>query len=127
MGDVPAKNLVPRGTRIPLPPGHWWPVEARKAAERRAEKLGIRPPGIRSLVDALAEMKVKIDEDTLGRCLRGEIVTWEVAVPLSKILGIPPPAIIPTSPEDGEAMQDAEELRTIRAALDRLKRADRQR
>lgn len=107
--------------RIPLPAGHWWPTAARAAAELRAEKLGIRKPGIRSLVDALAKEKVEVDEDTVSRCLKGEIVTWDVAVPLSKILGISPPAIIAATADEGRTLEDAEEIRAIRKALDKLR------
>lgn len=113
--------------RIPLPAGHWWPAEARQAAEQRAEKLKIRKPGIRSLCDALAKIKIDVDEDTVSRCLKGELVTWDVAIPLSKILGISPPAIIATTPDEGRTLEDAEELRALRSAMDRLKRSDRQR
>jgi len=113
--------------RIPLPPRHWWPARAREAAEQRAERLGIRKPGIRSLVEALGDERVEVDEDTISRCLKGEIVTWEVAIPLSKILGIAPPAIIAATPDEGRTLEDAEELRALRAAMERLNRADRQR
>ena len=50
------------------------------------------PPGYRKLTADLAAMGVDTDEDTVGRCLRGEIVTWELATPLSKLLDVPPPA-----------------------------------
>lgn len=123
-GAVPAKNLVPRGTRIPLPPGHWWPVAALEAANRRADGLKIRRPGYRSLAADLAAVGVDADEDTVGRCLRGEIVTWELAVPLSKLLDIPAPATIASTMDDARQMESADEIRVL---LDRLRAVDRKR
>lgn len=99
-----AKNPTaqPRPVRIPIGKGSWWQVAAMAAAVKRARELNIREPGIRSLAEKLAEVGVVTDEDTVGRNLRGEIVTWDVAVPLSKILGIAPPAIIPENDDEAE-------------------------
>lgn len=85
------------------------------AAEARAAKLGIRSPGIRSLTEELARAGVQTDEDTVGRNLRGDIVTWEVAVPLSRILEIPPPAVIPENDDEAQMIADIlDRVRKIR-------------
>lgn len=74
------------------------------AAQARAKKLGIRAPGLRSLAAELRKAGVDSDEDTVGRNLRGEIVTWDVAVPLSAILGIAPPAVMPESDDEAQVI-----------------------
>lgn len=96
-----------RGVKIPIPPTHWWPVAARKAADDRAKRLGIRAPGIRSLTKELQSAGVATDEDTVGRCLRGDIITWDVAIPLSRILEIPPPAVLPSTMEERSPLRVA--------------------
>jgi hypothetical protein len=118
MSEKKTTRPDPRGVRIPLDPTHWWPAAATKAAHDRARKLGIRAPGVRDLNLHLRRMGVDVDEDTVGRCLRGEIVTWEVAVPLSKILGIPAPVVMPTTQEEAVVLESDE----IRALLEKLRR-----
>ncbi len=122
IGAVPAKNLIPRGVRIPIPSGHWWPAAARAAANKRADDMEIRRPGLRNLAAELCAQGLDVDEDTIGRCIRGEIVTWDVAVPLSKLLNIPPPAQVSRTQAEAEAMEDADAVRVL---LDKLRRVDR--
>lgn len=111
-----ARNTTtPRPVRIPIGAESWWPRQAMAAAEARAAKLGIRSPGIRSLTEELARAGVQTDEDTVGRNLRGDIVTWEVAVPLSRILEIPPPAVIPENDDEAQMIADIlDRVRKIR-------------
>ncbi len=117
--DMAAKNLASaeRGVRIPLPAGHWWPILAAKAAAARAKERGLRAPGIRDLARELAATGVTVD--TVGRCLRGEIVTWDVAIPLSRILGIPAPARLPATPEEAALIESGDEVRALLSKLNR--------
>lgn len=115
---IPSKP-EPRGVKIPINSSHWWPERAMRVAVERARARGIRAPGIRDLTRLLNDQGVDCDEDTVGRCLRGEIVTWEVAIPLSKILGIPAPVIMPETPEEAALLESGDE---IRALLDKLRR-----
>lgn len=62
------------------------------------------------------------DEEVIGRCLRGELITWDVAIPLSRILAIPPPAALAATPKEGEALGQIDELQELRALLDRLRK-----
>ena len=121
---MPTKNPPPRGVRIPIDSDHWWARAIREAADRRADELGIRRPGLRRIVADLGTQGVETDEYTVGRCLRGEIVTWDVAIPLSKLLGIPAPAQVARTQAEAEAMEDAD---AVRALLDRLRNVDRRR
>lgn len=75
-------GAAPRGVRIPIDRESWWPEAAKAAADKRAREKGLRPPGIRDLTAEIHAMGVETDEDSVGRCLRGEIVTWEIARPL---------------------------------------------
>lgn len=120
--EMAAKNQTAgeRGVRIPLGRDHWWPAMASKAAVGRAKKLGIRAPGVRDLARELSEAGVTVDEDTVGRCLRGEIVTWDVAIPLSRIPGIPAPARLPASPKEAALLESGDEIRALLAKLNRL-------
>ena len=112
-----AKNSAdsPRPSRIPIDSGSWWPRRAMDAAVERARGLGIRAPGLRSLAAELRTRGVQADEDTVGRNLRGEIVTWEVAVPLSAILGIAPPAVMPETDDEAQVIATIlDKLRAVR-------------
>jgi hypothetical protein len=110
-----------RGIRIPLPPGHWWVAEIRAAADRRAERLGIRRPGLRDLARELAQQGTVIDEIALGRCVNGQLVTWEVALPLSRVLGVPPPAAIARTIAEAKAFENADELASLLQKMRDLK------
>lgn len=121
---VAQRNVDPRGVRIPLPEGHWWPAAAMAAANARAERLKIRRPGYRSLVDELRKLGVEANDDSVRRCLTGEIVTWEIATPLSRLLGIRPPATISASPDEAALLDEtAEELSGLLARLRGLGRS----
>lgn len=104
LGRMASKNPVDlgRGVRIPIGKDDWWPVAAMAAATKRAKMLGIRAPGTRSLTNALIERGIDADEDKVGRCLSGKIVTWDIAAPLSEILEIPPPVELPRSRDEAE-------------------------
>ena len=104
-----------RGLRLPVGHGDWWPVRAREAALARAKRLGIRPPGTRSLRDEVIKLGVDVTEDKVGRALSGDVVTWEIADALSTVLEIPPPAQLPRNADEAEmvAMLLAK-LRSIR-------------
>lgn len=116
--DVTSKNVDPRGVRIPLPPGHWWPPAAMEAANARADQLKIRRPGYRSITQELIGWGVEADEDKVRRCITGEIVTWDLALPISKLLGIRPPAMITMSADDGALLDStADELEDLLAKL----------
>lgn len=80
----------------------WWPVQIRAAAEKRAKELGIRAPGARNLTDELAKIGIEVTEDKVGRAINGEVVTWELADGLSRILGVPPPAQLPRNADEAE-------------------------
>ncbi len=110
-----------RGVRIPLPPGHWWVTEIRAAADRRAERLGLRSPGLRDLARELADQGTIIDEIALGRCVSGQLVTWEVAIPLSRVLGVPPPAAIARTIQEAKAFENAEEMALLLQKMRALK------
>jgi hypothetical protein len=108
-------STAPRGVRIPIDKESWWPTAARAAADKRAKEKGLRPPGVRDLTAEICAMGVDTDEDAVGRCLRGEIVTWEIAKPMSTILGIPPPAHMPTSLAEAEVFATLlEKLKNLR-------------
>lgn len=80
----------------------WWLVQIRAAAEKRAKELGIRAPGARNLTDELAKIGIEVTEDKVGRAINGEVVTWELADGLSRILGVPPPAQLPRNADEAE-------------------------
>lgn len=111
-----AKNshTISRGVRIPVDPAGWWVTAIRADADARAKDLGIRAPGIRDLTAELVRRGVDAGEDDVGRCLRGEIVTWEIARPLSEILGVPPPAQMPATLEEAEVIASLLKLRKLR-------------
>lgn len=110
-----------RGIRIPLPRDHWWVTEIREAANQRAERLGLRRPGLRSLLSELEKRGTRTDEVSLGRCVNGELVSWELALPLSSILGVPPPAAIARTIQEALVFQNADELNELLEKLRSLK------
>lgn len=107
-----------RGVRIPISKEHWWVAEIKAAADARAARLGLRRPGLRDLVRELSERGTNVDETALGRCVNGDLVTWEIAIPLSRILGVPPPAAIARTIHEAHAFDAADELTLL---LDRLR------
>jgi hypothetical protein len=105
----------PRGSRLPLPPDHWWRTRVLVAMEAWAKDRRLRRPGWRALAAAVAKQPDVDLPDTpsaleiaVSRCVKGENVTWEMAIPISRVLGLPPPATISTSEEHAGALDDAE-------------------
>lgn len=113
-----ARSTEGRGVRIPISKDHWWVAVIRAAADERAERLGLRRPGLRDLAREMSERGTTVDETALGRCVSGDLVTWEIAIPLSRILGVPPPAAIARTIQEAHAFDAADELALL---LDRLR------
>lgn len=112
-----------RGGAIPLPDDHWWPPYAFAAIEERARRAKRKQLGWRELAAELVAAGVThADDDKVRRCVtRNEngvyIVTWEIAIPLSRLLGILPPAFIADTRETAEAIDDPEVLDEARRAI----------
>lgn len=94
-------------------------MEAVQAAvSKRNSELGLRAPGVRDLTKALANAGVEASEDQVARCIKGEVVTWDIALPLSKLLDIPPPAAIAKTMNEGQVLADVDEVASL---LERLR------
>jgi hypothetical protein len=97
-----------RPVAIPLPDGHWWPPRAQEAMIEWARKNDVRrAPGWRELHAKVRAAGVKTSEDTVRRCVLGDLVTWDVATAVSKILGIDPPAVIAVTEDHAKALAQA--------------------
>ena len=85
------------GPGLPLHPEHWWRDALRRGVARYVKRHGIRAPGARRITSELAKAGIDVSEDTVRRALdpKARMFSLELVGPLSKILRIPPPVILP--------------------------------
>lgn len=115
--DAPAK----RASRLPLPDDHWWRGRIAQAMDAWARQRGIRLPGWRELAAEVTKLGHETDDVSVSRCVKGSHITWELALPISDVLGVPRPAVISTSEEHAVALASAPVVDEIRSLLGQLR------
>jgi hypothetical protein len=116
---MPGKRGVARGSRLPLPVGHWW----WSWADHALLQLDKTRRGWRDITRALRELPrggIAVSEDAVRRVFEDRILTWEIVTPLSTVLGIPPPGVIFDEPE--AAMKVAAPTPELAVAFDTLRK-----
>lgn len=91
---------------IPIPPGHWYRARLREAVDAFVVARKIRHPGVREICAELAKLGVDANEDRVGRYLAQKAFAVDLVGPVSRVLGIPPFAIIADT-EDQARLLDA--------------------
>lgn len=116
---MPGKRGVARGSRLPLPAEHWW----WRWADHALSQLDKTRRGWRDITRALREIPsggVTVSEDAVRRVFEERILTWEIAGPLSRVLGIPPPGVIFDTPD--VAMEAAAPNAEVASAFETLRK-----
>lgn len=116
---MPGRRGVARGSRLPLPAGHWWWSWADHALLQRDKTRR----GWRDITRALRDLPgqgITISEDAVRRVFEERTLTWEIAGPLSAVLGIPPPGVIFDTPD--VAMEAAAPSAEVASAFETLRK-----
>lgn len=107
---MPGKTGQTRGSKIPLPDGHWWWTEANAARERRGDAR----KGYRSITEEIRQGGVDVSEDAVRRVFEDHVLTWELAGPLCAVLRVSMPAVILSArPSLVDIASGIESLRTL--------------